>query len=118
AVLVTSDRAVSALGRAIQAVRNRLLRHRVAVRDFPSRLRDQRNLIRQALGDKWLTALLATVGKWAFDYGVLLASLAAAGARPTPGLVLLAYAAGQVLAMIPITPGGLGFVEAGLTGVL
>ena len=118
AVLVTSDRAVSALGRAIQAVRNRLLRHRAAVRDFPERLRDQRDLIRQALGEKWVTALLATVGKWAFDYGALLASLAAVGARPNPGLVLLAFAAGQVLAMIPITPGGLGFVEAGLTGVL
>ena len=33
-------------------------------------------------------------------------------------LVLLAYVAAAVLAMIPITPGGLGFVEAGLTGVL
>jgi len=116
-VLVTSDRAVSALGRAIQTVRNRIMR-RAAVRDFPRRLRDERDLIRQALGEKWVTALLATVGKWAFDYGALLASLAAVGARPNPGLVLLAFAAGQVLAMIPITPGGLGFVEAGLTGVL
>jgi uncharacterized protein (TIRG00374 family) len=118
AVLVTSDRAVSTLGRVIQAVRNRLMRHRAAVRDFPKRLRDERDLIRQALGEKWVTALLATVGKWAFDYGALLASLAAVGAEPNPGLVLLAFAAGQVLAMIPITPGGLGFVEAGLTGVL
>ena len=33
-------------------------------------------------------------------------------------LVLLAFVAGSALAMIPITPGGLGFVEAGLTGVL
>jgi hypothetical protein len=32
--------------------------------------------------------------------------------------VLLAYTASMVLAMIPITPGGLGFVEAGLTGLL
>jgi uncharacterized protein (TIRG00374 family) len=32
--------------------------------------------------------------------------------------VLLAYYASMVLAMIPITPGGLGFVEAGLTGLL
>jgi uncharacterized protein (TIRG00374 family) len=118
AVLVTSDRAVSTLGRAIQAARNHLIRHRAAVRDFPKRLRDERNLIRQALGEKWVTALLATVGKWAFDYVALLASLAAVGAEPNPGLVLLAYAASQVLGMIPITPGGLGFVEAGLTGVL
>ena len=118
AVLVTSDRAVSTLGRAIQGVRNRFRRHRAAIRDFPKRLRDERNMVRQALGENWVAALLATVGKWAFDYGALLASLAAVGANPNPGLVLLAYAAGQVLAMIPITPGGLGFVEAGLTGVL
>ena len=33
-------------------------------------------------------------------------------------MVLLAYGAAAVLSMIPITPGGLGFVEAGLTGAL
>lgn len=118
AVLVTSDRAVTLVGRAIQGVRNRILRHHDAVRDLPRRLRDERNLVRQALGENWAAALLATVGKWAFDYGALLAALAAVGARPNPGLVLLAYAASQVLVMVPITPGGLGFVEAGLTGVL
>jgi uncharacterized protein (TIRG00374 family) len=32
--------------------------------------------------------------------------------------VLLAYTASQLLAMVPLTPGGLGFVEAGLTGLL
>ena len=35
-----------------------------------------------------------------------------------PGVGALAFVAGSTLAMIPITPGGLGFVEAGLTGVL
>ena len=36
-----------------------------------------------------------------------------------PGVnVLLAFAAASVLSMIPITPGGLGFVEAGLTATL
>jgi uncharacterized protein (TIRG00374 family) len=35
-----------------------------------------------------------------------------------PILVLLAYVAAATLSMIPLTPGGLGFVEAGLTGVL
>ena len=32
--------------------------------------------------------------------------------------MLLAFCGAQVLAQIPITPGGLGFVEAGLTGML
>ena len=33
-------------------------------------------------------------------------------------LVLLAFVTAQVLAQIPVTPGGLGFVEAGLTAML
>ena len=31
---------------------------------------------------------------------------------------MLAYAGACLLALIPFTPGGLGFVEAGLTGLL
>ena len=33
-------------------------------------------------------------------------------------MLLLAYAAAGLLALIPLTPGGLGFVEAGLVGTL
>ena len=58
------------------------------------------------------------VGRWAFDYATLLAALAAVGSLPRPGLVLLAFCAAQMLAQIPLTPGGLGFVEAGLTATL
>ena len=32
--------------------------------------------------------------------------------------MLLAFVAAAFLGMIPLTPGGLGFVEAGLTGLL
>jgi uncharacterized protein (TIRG00374 family) len=45
-------------------------------------------------------------------------ALRALDSLPRPGLVLLAFCAAQVLAQIPITPGGLGFVEAGLTATL
>ena len=38
--------------------------------------------------------------------------------RPNPSLVLLAYAVAGLLALIPITPGGLGIVEAGLSALL
>ncbi len=40
------------------------------------------------------------------------------GASPSPSLTLLAYSLSQILGQIPLTPGGLGFVEAGLTGTL
>ena len=49
---------------------------------------------------------------------MLLVALEAVGANPALSLVLLSYVAAQLLAQIPITPGGLGFVEAGLTGFL
>ena len=38
--------------------------------------------------------------------------------RPDGALVLLAFGAAQLLRLIPATPGGLGFVEAGLVGLL
>jgi uncharacterized protein (TIRG00374 family) len=118
AILVTSDGAVTRIGMVFQWAHNRVFRHRPAMTDLPDRLRTERNHVSRELGERWRTALLASVGKWAFDFGALLAALAAVGAKPDPSLVLFAYAASAVLALIPITPGGLGFVEAGLTGVL
>jgi uncharacterized protein (TIRG00374 family) len=47
-----------------------------------------------------------------------MAALAAVGSRPRVSLVLLAFCAAQLLAQVPVTPGGLGFVEAGLTAML
>ena len=74
--------------------------------------------MRAALADSWKRAVLAAYGNQLFDYAALVLSLYAVGARPDPVPVLLAFVLASVLAMIPLTPGGLGFVEAGLTGVL
>jgi uncharacterized protein (TIRG00374 family) len=70
------------------------------------------------LTSSWTEALLFTAGRWAFDYAALLLALAAVDAHPAPSAVLLAFCVAQALALIPLTPGGLGFVEAGLTGTL
>lgn len=118
ALLAVSDRAVRVLGRAVQWVRNLVIRRGPRLADLPDRLLAQRNEMRSALGAQWWKATLATVGNRAFDYFALLACLAAVGTDPDPGLVLLAYSTAAVLAMIPITPGGLGFVEAGLSATL
>jgi uncharacterized protein (TIRG00374 family) len=59
-----------------------------------------------------------TAGRLGFDYGCLLAALRATGASPQPSLVLLAYAAAGIVALFPLTPGGLGIVEASLSGLL
>jgi hypothetical protein len=78
----------------------------------------ERDRILATVGRRWKAALVAGVGRWAFDYATLLAALAAVGSRPRPALVLLAFCAAQLLAQLPLTPGGLGFVEAGLTATL
>jgi hypothetical protein len=44
--------------------------------------------------------------------------LRSTGSDPRPSLVLLAYAAAGVIALVPLTPGGLGIVEASLSGLL
>jgi putative heme transporter len=118
ALLITTDGLLRVAGRAIQAVRNRLHRKDAPTTDLPDRLVAERDAVRHTLGARWWQALLAALGNWLFDYLALLAALAAVGSRPRPTLVLLAYVASMVLAMIPLTPGGLGFVEAGLTATL
>jgi len=70
------------------------------------------------MGARWPEAVGAAVGRWFFEYLVLLVALYAIDAEPDPWSVLLAFVAASLLSMIPITPGGLGFVEAGLTATL
>jgi uncharacterized protein (TIRG00374 family) len=85
---------------------------------LPEHMIEHRDGVRSAVAERPLTALVGAIGKWGFDYLTLVCVLAALGVRPDPALVLLAYASAQILAMIPLTPGGLGFVEAGLAGLL
>ena len=117
-VLLSSDRPLLWLGRQIQRARNRLRRKSEPLRELPERLVRERDRILRTLGPRWKRALAAALGRWAFDFGCLLSALHALGASPRPGLVLLAFCAAQVLAQIPLTPGGLGFVEAGLSATL
>ena len=116
--LLAFDRPLELVARGIQGVRNRLRRHAEPLRRLPERLARERDRLLATLGPHWRRAVAATLGRWAFDYATLLAALAAVGSTPRPALVLLAFCAAQVLAQIPVTPGGLGFVEAGLTAML
>jgi putative heme transporter len=106
------------VGRQVQRVRNRLRPNAEPLRALPERLIRERDRILETLGPHWKRALVATVGRWGFDYATLLAALAAVNVHARPGLVLLAFCAAQLLAQVPVTPGGLGFVEAGLTAML
>jgi uncharacterized membrane protein YbhN (UPF0104 family) len=118
ALLLATDGPLAWVGLTAQRLRNRLRRGSPPIVALPDRLLLERDRVLATLGPRWKRALLATVGRWAFDYGTLLAALAAVGSTPRPALVLLAFCAAQVLGQIPVTPGGLGFVEAGLTATL
>ena len=113
-----STRRCAGSGARSSACATALRRHSEPLTGLPKRLLHERDRILETFGPKWKRALAATVGRWAFDYATLLAALAAVGSRPRPALVLLAFCGAQILAQIPVTPGGLGFVEAGLTAML
>jgi uncharacterized protein (TIRG00374 family) len=115
-LLIRSDRAVNTIGRVAEWFTCKVLRRKP--RDIPERLRTQRDRAREALGENLPLALAASAGRWLFDFLTLLAALSAVHAHPSLSLALLAYAAAQLLAQFPITPGGVGVVEAGMTGTL
>lgn len=118
AVLLLANRPISAVASAIQRLLNLVRRRRPPVTDLPERLTRERDAVRATLGARWGQAILRSAGNVVFDFLALLAAVHATGASPHASLVLLAYVTGIVLGMIPITPGGLGFVEAGLTATL
>lgn len=68
----------------------------------------------RTLGDDrrlMLMALIWALLNWLLDAAALWACVAAFGSLVNPIYLLVAYGVGNVLAAIPITPGGLGLVE-------
>jgi uncharacterized protein (TIRG00374 family) len=112
------DEPLELIGRGAQAFLNRVRRHHEPITGLPERLLHERDVVVGVLGRKWWEALLLAAGRWVLDYLTLIAALYALGATPRPSLVLLAFCAAQLLGNLPLTPGGVGFVEAGLTGTL
>ena len=117
-LLLLNDRVLATVAQTLQVAERRLRRWRAGSDELPERLFNQRNLLRRSLGAAWLPAVATAAGRWIFDFLSLYAALLAVGARPPLYVALLAYSAAQLLGQIPLTPGGLGVVEAGLTGTL
>jgi uncharacterized membrane protein YbhN (UPF0104 family) len=116
-VVLAYDAPLRWAGRVAQRLWNWVMRKR-PLEGLNTTLLAQRNQIRTALGQQWWQALLLSAGRLAFDYLCLLAALRATRSRPRPSLILVAYAVAGIVGMIPATPGGLGLVEASLTGLL
>jgi uncharacterized protein (TIRG00374 family) len=88
----------------------------------PTRLRDrvfaERDVLATTLRTRWALAGVVVFGRVLTDYLALVCALVAGGARPSIVAALTAFAVANLAGMIPLTPGGLGFVEAGLAGML
>ena len=115
--LLKWDRFVHAVGRGAGHVLH-LLRHSISAASVAATVTAQRDTVADAFAGHWMRALAFAAANRMLDYASLVASLYAVGARARPSMVLLAYVIALGLALIPITPGGLGFVEAGLTTIL
>jgi uncharacterized protein (TIRG00374 family) len=117
AAAFATDRPLELAGRGIQWLLNHTIRRHRHVEGLPQQLLADRDFIRTTLGGRWKAAVVVAAYT-GFDYLALLCALRAVGATPRPSLVLLAYTSAGLLALLPFTPGGLGFVEAGLVGTL
>jgi uncharacterized protein (TIRG00374 family) len=117
-IVMATDRPLAVAGRVAQHLWNHFPGQRRKVSGLDQRFLAQRDDIRSTLGRNWPKAVVLTAGRIGFDYFCLLGCLRATGTSPRPSLVLLAYAATGIVALLPLTPGGLGVVEASLSGLL
>ena len=118
AAMLTSNRLLRLLGWTFDRAMARAPLLRPPTTPTFDRLMAHRDTLKRQFGSSWPKAMAFAVGRATFDYLSLIAAIAAFGVDARPALVLLAFATASWLGAIPITPGGLGFVEAGLTGLL
>lgn len=118
ALLMKTDAPLIWVAKIVQVARNRVRRRSRPIADLSRRLLASRDQITTVLDGRWGRALAAAVGRWLLDFLTLEVALAALGASPPPSLTLMAFSGAKALANIPVTPGGLGFVEAGMTALL
>jgi hypothetical protein len=115
--VLTWDRVMHVVARVAGVIVARVLRKGDA-RETAARVVVERDRVAAAFDGRWLRALASAAGNRMLDYATLVAAMVAVGAHLRPSVVLVAYVGGMALALVPLTPGGLGFVETGLTGLL
>jgi uncharacterized protein (TIRG00374 family) len=94
------------------------LGHPLDADELERRLISERDRITDAVRDRAAFVGLVALARPLCDYLALLFSLRAVGAHVNPAAVLAAFIVANIAGTIPLTPGGLGFVEASLAGVL
>ena len=101
------------------------LRHRLANAPHHRRIGRLAREVDVAIGQslsvirqRWRGLVGGSLGVIVLQYLLLLGCFAAIDAGVGPVLVLVAFGAGRLLSVVPITPGGLGVTEAGVGALL
>jgi uncharacterized protein (TIRG00374 family) len=116
-LLLRSDRPMRWVASTVHNTLRRIPRCRPPA-DLAVRIVAERDAVREVLNKHKVLTVVTSIGRALGDYLALYASLLAVGWQPSPTVVLVAFVAANAAGMIPVTPGGLGFVEAGLSGTL
>jgi uncharacterized protein (TIRG00374 family) len=106
--------------RAVRRIARMLHRfiHRIDADSLANAAEELADEARAALsGKRFLVAMGLALANWLLDISVLYLFFLALGHHQHFGALLVAYAVANLAAAIPITPAGLGFVEATLIGV-
>lgn len=123
ALVIRSDALARAVGRIAERIVSVFLRvaHKPAITTWEDRLVHFRHESADLVRKCWKRTTFWMVTYNVTQFGVLWACLVATGVDTSPAFTIKAFAAfafGRLLSAIPITPSGLGFVEAGLAAAL
>ena len=110
------DRPWLLLASAITAVRRLLGQPDRA--DLGRRLLGERDQLGEVMRQRAVTLLVVALGRTLADVLALYLAIRAVGVAISPATTLAVFIVGDVAGRIPLTPAGLGFVEAGLAGAL
>jgi uncharacterized protein (TIRG00374 family) len=122
-LVVSSDRLAGAVGASGSALATALARpfRRGPYLGWDESLRGFRARTASVLNRRWLLLTVATIASHASLFVLLLVSLRFLGVPSTAvtwAEVLAAFAFVRLVTAFPITPGGIGLVEVGMTGAL
>jgi len=117
ALAVTRERVLLSAARRGQRIATAITRGR-APDDVVEQVFTQRRRLHEAIRENRGRAFAASIGQALCGCLVLYFVLLAAGGHPSLVVVLAAFAVANLAGTIPVTPAGLGFVEAGLAGAL
>ena len=118
-----SEQLARDIGRVAAVAVNRLLRpiHRGPVEGWAEGLAEFRNETVKLVRRRWWLLTIATVAGNLAVFAIFIIALRAVGIGASEVTWIEAFAAwslARILQLIPLTPGGLGPVELGLTGIL